>query len=387
MYETRPNPPDAVGRREFLTSGIAAVAAGCRRKRDSGFDGYAFVANEEGHAVAAVDLSAFAVARHIRLAEAPGQVIAHPSKPFVYVLTPRVGLLHEIGTETLSVRRTLQVAASAVSMRFTADSTLWVLCDRPAQLARIDLDAVRVETKVPLPGVANDFDFAEFFDPAIRASVTRAVVTYGSEGAVSWVDLAGKKASNPQKLGARLGAVRFLFDGRSIVAANTAENLLTAVRADGQVIAHLPLTIRPDHLCFNRDGGQLFITGEGRDAVVFVFPYFVPQIAETVLAGHAPGAMAVTQNFLFAASPRAGDVSILNIARRKVVAVATVGSEPSHIEVTPNDRYALVLNRRSGDMAVIRTANIEPNRRKSAPLFTMIPVGSKPVSAAVKAVG
>jgi DNA-binding beta-propeller fold protein YncE len=80
-------------------------------------------------------------------------------------------------------------------------------------------------------------------------------------------------------------------------------------------------------------------------------------------------------------------VSILNIARRKVVAVATVGSEPSHIEITPRDQYALVLNRRSGDMAVIRTANIEPNRRKSAALFTMIPVGSKPVSAAVKEAG
>jgi DNA-binding beta-propeller fold protein YncE len=199
--------------------------------------------------------------------------------------------------------------------------------------------------------------------------------------------LSENKASGPQRIAPELGAVRFLLDGKSIVAANTADRLLTAVRGDGQIIAHLPLTIRPDHLCFNRDGGQLFITGEGRDAVVFVFPYFVPRIAETVLAGNAPGAMAVTGKFLFAANPQAGHVSILNIARRKVVAVATVGSEPSHIEITPNDQYALVLNRRSGDMAVIRTASIEPNRRKSAALFTMIPVGSKPVSAAVKAVG
>jgi hypothetical protein len=261
----------------------------------------------------------------------------------------------------------------------TARPAIWILSENPARLVRVDLDAFRIDGDVPLPGPANDFDVAGYFD--------RAVAIYGAEGAVSWIDLAAGKASSRQKIGPQLGAVRFLFDGRSIVAANTAERLLTAVRADGQIIAHLPLTIRPDHLCFNRDGGQLFITGEGRDAVVFVFPYFVPQIAETVLAGHAPGAMAVTQRFLFAANPQAGDVSILNIARRKVVAVATVGSEPAHIEITPNDQYALVLNRRSGDMAVIRTANIEPNRRKSAALFTLIPVGSKPVSAAVKAVG
>jgi DNA-binding beta-propeller fold protein YncE len=97
--------------------------------------------------------------------------------------------------------------------------------------------------------------------------------------------------------------------------------------------------------------------------------------------------MAATRGLLFVANPQAGDVSILNINRRKVVAVATVGSEPSHIEITPNEQYALVLNRRSGDMAVIRTEAIVPNRRKSVALFTMIPVGSKPVSAAVKALG
>ncbi len=71
--------------------------------------------------------------------------------------------------------------------------------------------------------------------------------------------------------------------------------------------------MRPDNLCFNRsttggtDGGQLFITGEGLDGVVIVYPYHTPEVAETVLAGHAPGAMAASGAFLFVASPLAGD--------------------------------------------------------------------------------
>src|SRR5688572_2217597 len=150
-----------LARREFLTAGVAAVTVGCQRNRATGFDGYAFVANEDGHAIAAVDLSAFTVARHIRLNDAPGQVIAHPAKPFVYVLTPRSGNLHEIDAEKLAVRRTLPVAPSATSMRLAADSILWVLSSDARKLVSVDLNAFRVDARIALPGFATDFDITE----------------------------------------------------------------------------------------------------------------------------------------------------------------------------------------------------------------------------------
>jgi len=144
--------------------------------------------------------------------------------------------------------------------------------------------------------------------------------------------------------------------------------------------------MRPDNLCFNNDGGQLFITGEGMDAVVIVFPYHTPEVFQTVLAGHAPGAMAASESFLFVVSPQSGDVSILNIATSRVIAVVSVGSDPGFVAITPDDQYALVLNRKSGDVAVLRVGAIQPNRYKSAALLTVIPVGSRPVSATVRAV-
>ena len=153
-------------------------------------------------------------------------------------------------------------------------------------------------------------------------------------------------------------------------------------------MVHLPLAVRPDHMCFNADGGQLFVTGEGMDAVVVVYPYYTPQIGETVLAGHNPSAMAASETYLFVANPKSGDVSILDIETRRVVAVTPVGTEPSYITITPDDQYALVLNQASGDMAVIRIPNVtravsEQRRWKKGPLFMLIPVGSKPVSAAI----
>ena len=60
--------------------------------------------------------------------------------------------------------------------------------------------------------------------------------------------------------------------------------------------------------------------------------------------------------------------------------------EPRHILITPDKQYALVLNRRSGDLAVIRIQSLRARRYKSAPLFTMIPVGEGPVSTAVVAI-
>jgi hypothetical protein len=61
-----------------------------------------------------------------------------------------------------------------------------------------------------------------------------------------------------------------------------------------------------------------------------------------------------------------------------------VGTEPSCIAITPDDQYALVLNQTSGDMAVIRIKNVSRSAHwKKGPLFMLIPVGSKPVSAAV----
>jgi len=143
--------------------------------------------------------------------------------------------------------------------------------------------------------------------------------------------------------------------------------------------------VRPDNFCFHPDGGQLFLTGEGRDAVVVVYPHNVAQVAETVLAGRAPGSMTASDRYLFVTSPTTGDVIILNLETRRMVAVAAVGAEPAFVALTPKNEYALVLNRKSGDMAVIRVAAIAPNRQKSAPLLTMVPVGSRPVSAVVTA--
>ena len=328
--------------------------------------------------MAAVNLTAFAVIRHIRLDAQPTDVVSNLSLPSVYALTPDTGTIHEIPADHLEVRRKVARGSSAISMRLHRRQ-LVVLYKVPRKLSVIDAERLAPVREIALPGDAIDFDIA--------SDGQAAAVSFGQEGRIALVDL-GTGQLRVVHTATEMGILRFQSDGRALIAADTGRReLMIYDVATARLITRLPLSVRPDNFCFNADGGQLFVTGDGLDAVVVVYPYHTPQVAETVLAGRAPGAMAATRTtppYLFVANPPSGDVTIMSITTRRVLAVVAVGAEPSYVAVTPDQQYALVLNRKSGDMGVLRILDNFGNRLKSAALFTMIPVGSKPVSATIR---
>lgn len=367
--------------------GAAGAQLGCGPSKHQALRAYAFVANSEGSTVAVADLATFAVARQIRMDDQPTDVIAPPGRSSVYVLTPQTGSLHEIAVQQLKVQRKLRLGQTAVSMRLSPDaSAVYVLLAQPKKLVRVALDRFTVDWELSLPMTAIGFDVDEYFDQAIKGNRQVGAVSFGSAGAFAFFDPADRKLFPMTKLDGTLGAVRFQY-GRELIVANLSGHSLSVYDAlVRKRMVELPLKNRPDQLCFGFDKGQLFVTGEGSDAVSVVYPTRTPEVAETVLAGRQPGAMAVSKGspaYIFIANPTSGDVSILD-ADHRVIAVVSVGAEPCFIAITPNSDFALVLNRKSGDMAVLRIGTITRNRLKSASLFTMIPVGSAPVSAAVQ---
>src|SRR5258708_13108095 len=103
-------------------------------------------------------------------------------------------------------------------------------------------------------------------------------------------------------------------------------------------------------------------------AVAIVLPHET-EVAETILGGHAPGPMAAsfltsdTPEYLFVTNPRPGQVTILNIGTRKVMAVAAVGSGPGTVIITPDNQFALVLNRESRHIApLLLHLSPQPNK-------------------------
>ncbi len=370
-------------RRGFLAAG-GLLAAGCGDKHAEGYRGFAYVAIAGNRTIAVVDLLSFSLHGSIPLSCQPSLLVAHPDPGKAVAF---VGGKTEDGTAILervdlvirkSVNRVIAGMGNPV-VRKDHRGIIWTSAG-DARLRAWNAGNLRPVAQTSLAARAIDFDVAP--DKPLACVCLEG-------GLAQFVDLATGKAFEPVKLGAEATAVRFRWDGRVAMVALRNESLLSVLDTTSRsIMTELPLALRPDHLCFTGDGGQLFITGEGRDAVVIVYPYQT-EVAQTSLSGRKPGQMACSSapSYLFVSNPGAGSVSVFDIETQKVVAVTGVGVQPGPIVVTPDQQYALVLNQGSGDLGVIRIASIKGGRARKAPLFTMIPVGGVPVAALVRSAG
>ncbi|MEI9812339.1 MAG: YncE family protein [Acidobacteriota bacterium] len=356
---------------------LPALATLACRRADTASSGYAFIANQDGGGIAAIDLDILAVAKHIPIEGALSQVLASATRPAVYALTPASGTIHEIHTGTLKFARKVTPEAHVdqlLSGGSPGDPLLYAVSREAQSVAAIDPETFRVTWKLHLPEEPNDFTMS-------GDGKTAAV---SSPSGVRLVSLRERSLGEPLGRG-NFGQIRFLNNGERLVAADLDRQQISVYRVlNPRLIAHLPIGVRPENLCFNSDGGQLFVTGPGADTVVILYPFDLPEVAETILVGHGPAAMSASKKgLLFITNPTAGSVTVLHVGTHKVISVVPVGGDPGSVGITPDDQLALVLNRESGNVAVLNIDGIQPNRSKSAPLVTIIPVGARPVSSAM----
>jgi YVTN family beta-propeller protein len=382
------NPP-LISRRSLLVS--TAAAAACTRPKAQRFFGYCFVANHDSRSIGVVDLTRFRTRRQIPLDAAPSQVLARPKTTQAYVLAPANGTIYEIEAGLLTITRRVRAGNTAIAMRLSRDGkALWVLYRDPAGLVEIPFQTMRPGRRIRLSAAPVDFDLSRETDDACVVSTSARTIAV--------VSLAQSAVSRTIQAATEPCIARFRLDGSQLITGSQPDRSLTIYDVPtGKTVVRLPLSIAPREFCFTADGGHLYVSGDGMDAVVSVFPYRT-EVWETLLAGHAPGVMAIAESdrppaYLLVANPDADRLTVLDVETGNLVALVQVGQEPRTIVITPDNEYALVLNEKSGDMAVIRIFSLGGNqvggdrvkRYKSAPLFTMIPVGERPVSAAVVA--
>jgi YVTN family beta-propeller protein len=329
-----------------------------------------------------VDLTSFRLRRRIALDAAPAAVVAHPSKPKAFVLAPETGTVYEIDAAQLAVTRRVRVGNAAMAMQIAPrKDALWVLYRDPPALVELLLETLRPNRRIRFSAPPDAFDLG---------GDNLAAVTFRQSRSIALASLDHSRIEWTVSLEAEPSFVVFRSDGQMLVAGNGGQHSLTIFDvASAKIVVRLPLAIEPRHFCVSSDG-WIYLSGEGADAVAILFPYDT-EIWQTVLAGHAPGAMAAIAAlpYLLVANPETNSVTVLNVNTQTLAALVQVGQQPCQIVLTPDQKWALVLNAKSGDMAVIRVLSLNAAqskrvlRYKSAPIFTMVAVGENPVAAAV----
>ncbi|HEX4748809.1 MAG TPA: hypothetical protein VH302_04640 [Bryobacteraceae bacterium] len=378
-------------RRHWFSLAGFALASACGPRKGTGFAGYALVSNAGDRALSVVDLTKFRVSRSISLG-APASKVLPAGKSGSFILTPSNGSVALLSPELRVIKsRRFSDTLSDICFSPDGDAVLATSADkheliiaRAASLEvvrSIKLSGEPISMSVPPLPLAGE----EPRPPYVALST--------KQGAVELLDLKTGRHYT-RSLSGPAGDVRFRADGERLLAANLQERCITALTTpDLKTIADLPLAMQPQNLCFNADQGQLFVSGEGMDAVAIIFPYNPLDVDQTVLAGRDPGVMACSANpaYLFVGSASGSDVCILNIDSRKMIGIVDAGQRPTYIAVTPDSQYALVLAESSGTMAVIHILDVLANagnaakwRNKiTAGLFTLLNVGNQPVHVAV----
>ena len=350
----------------------ALAAAGCGRPRDTIFEGYAFVAAAGNSSLTVVDLASFSVRRQIPLRSRPLETAAYPERRLLYVLGE--GWVTAVDTEKLEAVRTAPVGDKPRRLRL--GKQLYVA--EAASLRAFDPVTLAPGKQIRLPAPAVDFDLS----PDGRW----ACVSLAS-GQAAVVDLEQGKVTATVRVGREPAAVAVRYDGRQVFVADRGDRVLAAIDLlGGRLIARLPLNTRPEAMRFKPDGGELFVSG-GDSGVVVIVSAYRDEVDQPLLAGAEPRDMAISADnrMLYVANSAANTVSVIDIEQRRTLAAVPVGDGPHRVALTPDGQYALALNRRSGDMAVIRRRIVEGAREQIRPLFTLIPVGGQPVDLVVQA--
>ena len=362
--------------RRAVLAGLMASA--CGHKRGPRYQGWLFVASGVEKEIAVADLASFRRVAAIPLAFAPDQLFQ--SQRRVFAICGEAQAIVEIDTGQFRYAGKIGLPGKPVTARLLPDAgAVIIVTGNPDTLLKVDLAARRVVARLPLPGAPGDLDL----------NGPLAAVTIPSRNSVLRVRVPEMKLAGVTETGIPCGPVRFRKDGKTILAGATADREIIAIDAQsGRLLTRLPLPVLPSRFCLNTGGGEMFVTGKGEDALAIVSS-FQNEVEQTILAGRTPFAMAVSdrRNLLFVTNPESGDLTIIDIETRRVSASVHVGENPGEILLTPDDEYALVLDQRSGNVAVVRITTVLDHRIKTnsppSPLFTVFPTAADARSAII----
>jgi YVTN family beta-propeller protein len=134
----------------------------------------------------------------------------------------------------------------------------------------------------------------------------------------------------------------------------------------------------PVHLALKPDGGEVFVSNSLSDSVSEIYAT-TDEVGDTYMIGEYPvmGLVSRDNALLYEANLHSPYVTVYSIDEGKRVDRVSVGDGPTAMAFSDAGHLLFVVDSRSDDVAVVRTA--------TRSLFTMLPAGRNPNAIAVKA--
>jgi YVTN family beta-propeller protein len=290
----------------------------------------AYIGLFKDNAVAVLDTGTNAVIKRIPVPPGPHGLVITPDGRLVYVSSDGASTVSVIDTTTDAVTASIEVGQTPHGLALTPNGkTVLVAGFGTSQLTFIDVATNRVTGRVSVPSPHN---------LAITPDGRRAYVASQVQGsaALAIVDVANRSVVGRVALDKVPRALNFSLDGKALYfteAGSSAVQILDP--ATNTVTGQIPVGASPHHPLFVGSTPTLLVVvqGPGQLAVVdtttrAVTPVPVGQFPHWVAASSDGG-------FAYVTNETSGDVSVISLDSKSVLATVPVGGGPRKIVVQP----------------------------------------------------
>jgi YVTN family beta-propeller protein len=352
---------------------------------------YAYVTNGVSGTVTVLDVVYVRVDREIAVGQNPVAIVANPSRNEVYAVNSGTALgqgsVSVIDTQSNSVAATIPLHRQPVSIDLDASgSHAYVANSGSNTISVLDL---RSRREVAVIGAGESPAAAR-----ISPDGTALVVANRVGNSVSIVDPTARRVRAVFEGCAGASDVAILPDStKAFVACSGGHQVMAIALARPKAIsdAHpaqpdrletlMDVGRAPVQLALKPDGGEFFVCNSLSDSISEVYTP-TNDVAGATLMGDSPtnGLVSRDNALLYVSNFRSQEVAVYSIDEGKRVNLSPplhVGDGPSAMAFSASGHLLFVVDARSGDVAVVRTA--------SRSLFTLLPAGRSPNAIAVKA--
>jgi YVTN family beta-propeller protein len=390
--------PNAKISRLYIVALLALAIAGCRShdfpQYPSNYREYAYVTNGDSNTVTVLDVVDVRVDREIAVGQKPVAVAASPTRNEVYVVNSGAadgqGSVSVINAENNTVAGAINVHRQPVFIEIDSKGDLAYVANSGSNtISVLDLKArreiaaigageepvaARLSPDNKTLAVANQRgNSVSLFDPATRR--VRAIFT-GCSGASDAVILPdSSKVFVPCSAGHQIMVIALAHP--EVHSSQPGPAAFIPARPD-RLETLLDVGQAPMQLALKPDGGEVFALNSLSDSISEVITT-TDDVNSATLIGDTPvrGLVSADNAMLYVANFRSPYVTVYAIDEGQRVGSIHVGDGSSALAFSNSGLLLFVVDARSGDVAVVRTASLS--------LFTLLPAGRAPNAIVVKA--